>query len=121
LIDTSFKKLFGELLTDVPVMLLDPAVLPYLSPSRYCQSDKLYRFANSRFGKIDNAFEKVLTLTNWIYDNVEVFKRFHHSGTSAYDTVTEQAGGLPRFAHLGIALCRALSITARYLQDTRIC
>jgi len=114
LVDTSFKKTMGNLLDDVPVVQLDASVLPYLSPSRYCQSDKLYRFANSRFGKINNAFEKVLTLTNWIYDNVEYLSGSTNSETSAYDTVTEQAGVCRDFAHLGIALCRALSIPARY-------
>jgi transglutaminase-like putative cysteine protease len=114
LIDTSFKKTSGSLLNDVPVMQLPPAVLPYLSPSRYCQSDKLYRFANSRFGKIENAFEKVQALTNWIYTNVEYLSGSTNSETSAYDTVTEQAGVCRDFAHLGIALCRALSIPARY-------
>jgi len=34
--------------------------------------------------------------------------------TSAFDTVTEQAGVCRDFAHLGIALCRALTIPARY-------
>jgi transglutaminase-like putative cysteine protease len=114
LIDTSFRKTAANLLYDVPVMQLDSSVLPYLSPSRYCQSDKLFRFANSRFGKIDNAFEKVLALTNWIYDNVEYLSGSTDSQTSAYDTVTEQAGVCRDFAHLGIALCRALSIPARY-------
>jgi len=114
LIDTSIKKVAGHSLNDVPVMQLQPSVLPYLSPSRYCQSDKLYRFANSRFGKIENAFEKVLALTNWIYDNVEYLSGSTNSETSAYDTVTEQAGVCRDFAHLGIALCRALSIPARY-------
>lgn len=114
LIDTSFRKIAGHSLNDVPVMQLHPSVLPYLSPSRYCQSDKLYRFANSRFGKIENAFEKVLALTNWIYDNVEYLSGSTNSETSAYDTVTEQAGVCRDFAHLGIALCRALSIPARY-------
>ncbi|RKR83442.1 transglutaminase-like putative cysteine protease [Mucilaginibacter gracilis] len=114
LIDTSFKKITGSLLNDVPVMQLPPQVLPYLSPSRYCQSDKLYRFANSRFGKIDNAFERVLALTDWIFENVEYLSGSTNSETSAYDTVTEQAGVCRDFAHLGIALCRALSIPARY-------
>lgn len=114
LIDTSFKKINGALLNDVPVIQLQPSVLPYLSPSRYCQSDKLYRFANTRFGKIENAFEKVLALTDWIYNNVEYLSGSTNSETSAYDTATEQAGVCRDFAHLGIALCRALSIPARY-------
>jgi transglutaminase-like putative cysteine protease len=114
LVDTSFKKTDGKLLNAVPVMKLDPSVLPYLYPSRYCQSDKLHRFANSRFGKINNAFEKVLALTKWIHDNVEYLSGSTNSQTSAYDTATEQAGVCRDFAHLGIALCRTLDIPARY-------
>jgi transglutaminase-like putative cysteine protease len=114
IIDTSYKQTPGKQLTDVPVMQMDTSVLPYLFPSRYCQSDKLFRFAHNKFGKIDNAFEKVLTLTNWIHDNVEYLSGSTNSQTSAYDTVTEQAGVCRDFAHLGIALCRALDIPARY-------
>jgi transglutaminase-like putative cysteine protease len=93
---------------------MDPAILPYLYPSRYCQSDKLFRLANNLFGHIANPFEKVVTLANWINKNVEYRSGFSNSQTSAYDTVTEQAGVCRDFAHLGIALCRALTIPARY-------
>lgn len=113
-IDTSYKQTAGNLLTHVPVMDMGTSVLPYLFPSRYCQSDKLFRFAHNKFGKMDNAFEKVLALTNWIHDNVEYLSGSTNSQTSAYDTVTEQAGVCRDFAHLGIALCRALDIPARY-------
>ncbi|HEV7714125.1 MAG TPA: transglutaminase family protein, partial [Steroidobacteraceae bacterium] len=37
-----------------------------------------------------------------------------NSETSAYDTVTQRTGVCRDFAHLGIALCRALNIPARY-------
>jgi transglutaminase-like putative cysteine protease len=114
LIDTSFKQTPSNQLTNVPIMQLDSSVLPYIFPSRYCQSDKLFRFAHNKFGKINNAFEKVLALTNWIYENVEYLSGSTNSQTSAYDTVTEQAGVCRDFAHLGIALCRALDIPARY-------
>ena len=96
------------------VAQLPTSVFPYLYPSRYCQSDKLYRFANSKFGDIDNPYLKVLTLTDWIYDNVEYLSGSTNSETSAYDTATELAGVCRDFAHLGIALCRALTIPARY-------
>src|SRR3954471_20431939 len=33
-----------------------PSVLSYLNPSRYCQSDKLLRFAMHLFGHIENEF-----------------------------------------------------------------
>ena len=114
LVDTNYKLIDGSQLTDVPVMQLDADVIPYLFPSRYCQSDKLFRFANSKFGSITNAFDKVLALTNWIHDNVQYLSGSTNSQTSAYDTVTELAGVCRDFAHLGIALCRALDIPARY-------
>lgn len=114
LVDTAFKKTEDYLLNSVPVMQLDPSVLCYLSPSRYCQSDKLFRFAHRKFGRFKNAFDKVLALTNWIHENVEYLSGSTDSQTSAYDTVTQLAGVCRDFAHLGIALCRALDIPARY-------
>jgi transglutaminase-like putative cysteine protease len=101
-------------LVEIPIAEMDNAVLPYLYPSRYCQSDKLYRLANNLFGHIENPFEKVLTLTGWINKNVQYISGFTNTQTSAYDTVTQQQGVCRDFAHLGIALCRALTIPARY-------
>jgi transglutaminase-like putative cysteine protease len=100
--------------TEVAIARMDPAVLHYLHPSRYCQSDKLLRLAYSNFGYINNPFEKVATLTNWINKNIQYLSGVSTAQTSAYDTVTEQAGVCRDFAHLGIALCRALTIPARY-------
>jgi len=89
-------------------------VFPYLYPSRYCQADLLTRFAVRGFDDIENPFEKVLAITDWIYQHVEYLSGSTNSETSAYDTVTQQAGVCRDFAHLGIALCRALTIPARY-------
>jgi len=113
-VDNSYILLDPGVLYEVQVRDMDALVLSYLNPSRYCQSDKLYRLANNMFGHIENAFEKVLALTEWIYNNVEYLSGSTNSQTSAYDTVTEQAGVCRDFAHLGIALCRALTIPARY-------
>jgi len=101
-------------LEEIPIAQMDVNVLPYLYPSRYCQSDKLYRLANNLFGNIINPFKKVAALTDWIYKNVQYLSGSTNSQTSAFDTVTEQAGVCRDFAHLGIALCRALTIPARY-------
>ena len=113
-VENSYLLLDPGVLFEVQVRDMDALVLSYLNPSRYCQSDKLYRLANNMFGHIENAFEKVLALTDWIYNNVEYLSGSTNSQTSAYDTVTEQAGVCRDFAHLGIALCRALTIPARY-------
>jgi transglutaminase-like putative cysteine protease len=99
---------------EVDIAKLPSDVLSYLNPSRYCQSDKMYRLANNMFGYKKDDFEKVKALTCWIYLNVEYLSGSTNSETSAYDTVTQQAGVCRDFAHLGIALCRALTIPARY-------
>jgi transglutaminase-like putative cysteine protease len=113
-VDTQYKVIEQAQLEAVPVVQLDGAVIPFLFPSRYCQSDKLYRLAYSKFGDIQNIYSKVVAITDWIYENVEYLSGSTSSQTSAYDTVTERAGVCRDFAHLGIALCRALTIPARY-------
>ena len=113
-VDNSFKEidLTNEQL--IPIAQLDTAVFPYLYPSRYCQSDKLFRFANNMFGYIEGPFEKVMAIIDWVHKNVEYLSGSTNSQTSAFDTVTELAGVCRDFAHVGIALCRALTIPARY-------
>ncbi|MEO8415923.1 MAG: transglutaminase family protein [Ginsengibacter sp.] len=114
LVDNYFVETSYENQVTASVSELDSTVLPYLYPSRYCQSDKLFRFASSKFGTIANPFLKVLAVTDWIHQNVQYLSGSTNSQTSAYDTVTELAGVCRDFAHLGIAICRALSIPARY-------
>lgn len=105
-----YKKKFSA----TPLAKLDSEVLPYLFPSRYCQSDKLQRLATKEFGHIENDYQKVVAISEWINENVEYLSGSTNSSTSAFDTLTERAGVCRDFAHLGIALCRALSIPARY-------
>lgn len=105
----SYKDINQTALADIPA-----EVTPYLFPSRYCQSDKLGRFAFKKFGRYRNIFSQVQAISNWIYDTIEYVPGVTTPHTSAYDTITEQVGVCRDFAHLGIALCRALSIPARY-------
>jgi len=43
---------------ETPVAHLDSAILPYLYPSRYCQSDKLYRLADNLLAKLPTPLKK---------------------------------------------------------------
>lgn len=113
-VDNSYKLIDFTNLVETSVGLLDTGIFPYLYPSRYCQSDKLFRFANKKFSNILNPFSKVVAVADWIYSNIEYLSGSSDSSTSAYDTITEQAGVCRDFAHLGISLCRALTIPARY-------
>lgn len=114
IVENAFRIISFEDLAEMPVSLFPSEILTYLYPSRYCQSDKLFRLANHQFGHILNPFEQVLAISEWINKNVEYLSGSTNAETSAYDTVTQQAGVCRDFAHLGIALCRALTIPARY-------
>ena len=99
---------------------LAPADIPldivhYLYPSRYCQSDRLMKLAQDEFGDCQPGYARVQAICDWIYDKVTYISGSSDSHTSAYDTVTERAGVCRDFAHLGIALCRALNIPARFV------
>jgi transglutaminase-like putative cysteine protease len=114
LVESSSRMIDFNNVDEMQVSVFPAEIFTYLYPSRYCQSDKLYRLANHQFGKIDNPFEKVLAVTEWIHQTVEYLSGSTNAETSAYDTVTQQAGVCRDFAHLAIALCRALTIPARY-------
>jgi transglutaminase-like putative cysteine protease len=113
-VDNCYKISDHSQLQDVPLSQIDVSILPYLYPSRYCQVDKLYRLAHNLFGNIESSFDKVMAICTWIHTNVQYLSGSTNVETSAFDTVTEQQGVCRDFAHLGIALCRALTIPARY-------
>jgi transglutaminase-like putative cysteine protease len=113
-VDCDFEVRTASGIGPTPVAALDDAAIPFLFPSRYCQSDRLGRLAWDLFGRIEKPHDKVVAIADWIYDNVEYVRGSTDSGTSAYDTVTQRVGVCRDFAHLGIALCRALNIPARY-------
>jgi transglutaminase-like putative cysteine protease len=115
-VDVQYRKVDENILSQfTPVIELDEQVLPYLFPSRHCQSDKLRKFATKVFGHLPNQYLKVNSITNWIFNHIDYVSGTTDSGTSAYDTLIQREGVCKDFAHLGIALCRALDIPARYL------
>jgi transglutaminase-like putative cysteine protease len=100
---------------EVPPGELPLSVLTHLFPSRYCQSDRLDRFAQRTFGSLPTGYQRVVDVCNWIHDNVDYVSGASDALTSAYDIVSQRAGVCRDFAHLGIALCRALGVPARYI------
>ena len=93
---------------ETPLAELAFEVLPHLYPSRYCQSDRLERAAQSDFGQTERGHARVTALCNWIYEWIDYSRGTSDAHTSACDTLIDRAGVCRDFAHLGIALCRAL-------------
>lgn len=111
----NYTKIDEEILLEsIPIINLDHNVLPYISPSRYCESDKLMEFATNKFGFLPNEYSKALAIEDWIFNNITYTTGSTNSSTSATETLVNKAGVCKDFAHLGIALCRALDIPARY-------
>ena len=103
---------------EVPVRYLPPEVIGYIYPSRYCQSDRLVKLAIREFGHLRQGYSRVQAIRDWVLQRVTFMSNTSNSNTSAVDTLIEQAGICRDFAHLMIALCRAVSIPARFATGT---
>lgn len=103
---------------EVPIRELPPEVLCYIYPSRYCQSDRLLKLATSEFGSMYPGYGRVLAIQDWVQRRVTFRSNSSNSNTSAVDTLIEQVGVCRDFAHLMIALCRAINIPARFATGT---
>lgn len=101
-------------LKEVAIANLPPAVIPYLRASRYCQSDRLLRMAYYEFGHLQPGYARVEAIQNWIRNRLSFRPQASNMTTSAMDTLIEQIGVCRDYAHLMIALCRALNIPARF-------
>jgi len=102
-------------LAEVPISELPPEVLPYIYPSRYCQSDRLHAFAGREFGHLKQGYWRVKAIHDWTRQRTKFLSGSSNSSTSAIDTVIGQVGVCRDFAHLMIALCRAVNVPARFV------
>ena len=100
-------------LSEVAIPDLPDEVLPYLLASRYCNSDLFVEMANRSFGWMIPGYSRVKAIEQWIYNNIFYVSGSSDQFTTATDVLIHRAGVCRDFAHLGIALCRALGIPAR--------
>ena len=94
---------------------LPPEVLRYTLPSRYCDSDKMLMFAAQHFGHLPTARERARAISDWVHNNIKYVTGSGRSDISAVEILARGFGVCRDFAHVGIALCRALNIPARYV------
>jgi transglutaminase-like putative cysteine protease len=100
---------------EVPVDQIPPNVLPFLLPSRYCQSDRLVAMACREFAHLPKGYARVEAISRWVRQRIRFATGTTTSATTALDTLTDQRGVCRDFAHLMIALCRALNVPARFV------
>ncbi len=98
---------------DVADLPLD--VLPFLTGSRYVESELMFHDAVRWIGTFDRGFARVARICQWVRDNVK-----YEIGTSlpygtTRDVLATRTGVCRDYAHVAIALCRALNIPARFV------
>ena len=114
-VDISHHSEVPDKLLEVPISQLPSEVLPYIYPSRYCQSDRLGKLATWEFAHFQPGYSRVRAIQDWVRKRTSFLPGSTNSNTSATDTLIDQAGVCRDFAHLMIALCRAMNIPARFV------
>ncbi|MBT8426108.1 MAG: transglutaminase family protein [Silicimonas sp.] len=89
-------------------------VLTFLMASRYCDSDNLVKDAWDLFGQSPEGWLRVEAITQFVHDHVTFGYQFGRANKTASEVFREKTGVCRDFAHLSIALCRAMNIPARY-------
>lgn len=105
---------------DVEAVEQHPSDLPddalvFLLPSRYCQSDQVAAVAFELFGDMPQGWSRVQGISQWVHERIGFDYGAASPATTAEDVLREGHGVCRDFAHLAIALCRALNIPARYV------
>ncbi|MGJ8537533.1 MAG: transglutaminase-like domain-containing protein [Parasphingopyxis sp.] len=86
--------------------------VPFLWPSRYCQSDQFTRFVADTFGALAGG-TRILAMADWIHTQLSYVPGSSDTGTSAADTFLSRKGICRDYAHLLISFARAAGIPAR--------
>jgi transglutaminase-like putative cysteine protease len=99
-------------LGDTPIRAMPPETIPYLLPSRYCESDRLEGFVQQEFSGL-SAGPLATALTQWVAEHLTYACGTSTGTTTALMTFAERRGVCRDYAHLLVALARAGGIPAR--------
>jgi transglutaminase-like putative cysteine protease len=87
-------------------------LIPYLLPSRYCESDRLEGFVRQRFSGLSGG-TMAAALADWVQTRLTYQAGSSSGTTTALDTFGMRSGVCRDYAHLLVALARAAEIPAR--------
>ena len=122
--DSGFADQVNYNAREVPVQELPVDILRYLLNSRYCEVDRCATIATELFGGIAPGWGRVQAICDWVHAKVNFGYQYARPTKTALDVFAERFGVCRDFQHLGVTLCRALHIPARYatgyLGDIRV-
>ncbi len=85
----------------------------YLRPSRYAEADKFFGFAATEFGEYSGSAELLGKVASWVGDRLDYVPGSSDPIDGATDTLLAGRGVCRDYAHLVIALLRAVKVPAR--------
>jgi transglutaminase-like putative cysteine protease len=91
---------------------LPALVVPYLFPSRYCESDRFEQFVEREFRGLSGG-AKVVAMGDWLHEHVDYVIGSSDGTTTAADSFIRRQGVCRDFAHMLITFARAAGIPAR--------
>ncbi|NVK39884.1 MAG: transglutaminase family protein [Oceanospirillaceae bacterium] len=105
----------------VEIQNLPDDTLKYLLPSRFCEAECFGQMATEITANQWLGYDQVAAIEDWLRQNISYVPGSSDTPVSAIEVNTRQSGVCRDLAHLGIALCRSISIPARmvvgYLHD----
>jgi len=96
-----------------PVLVTDEDRIVYLRPSRYAESDRLSAIAAAEFAGIAGERELLAAVSSWVGSQLTYVAGSSGPTDGAVDTLLLRQGVCRDYAHLVIALLRAMDIPAR--------
>ncbi|NND07985.1 MAG: transglutaminase family protein [Saprospiraceae bacterium] len=97
----------------IQVQQLPNETLPFLHPSRYCESDRFTEMAASLVRGLYSGYDQCATIVEYIRNTIQLTPGAGQQIISASELNQLGRGVCRDMAHLGIACARALSIPAR--------
>jgi len=118
-IHTCYEVITAESLETAPgaefveIQNLPPLVLPYLLPSRYCESDRFGDLARVIVADTRPGYDQVSKIADWVQHFIKYIPGSSYTPLSAVEVHNRGYGVCRDLAQLAITLCRSISIPAR--------
>ena len=96
-----------------PAPVRDIDLLTYLRPSRYAEADKFFGFAATEFGQYADSVTLLEKVSSWVGTHLSYVPGSSDPIDGATDTMLAGSGVCRDYAHLVVALLRAVSVPAR--------
>lgn len=97
----------------IEIQNLPESALAFLLPSRYCESDRFGDLTREIVAREPLGYDQVTGIAQWVRNSVQYIPGSSNVPISAVEVRNRGEGVCRDLAHLGIALCRSISIPAR--------